>query len=63
MAPSAVLSGRRKPTKLKKQQGAQKRKRDDVDIEKLEQAVENLVCLLPFQLHGSDPPKSLKNLL
>lgn len=54
MAPSAVLSGRRKPTKSKKQQGAQKRKRDDVDVEKLEQAVENLVCLLPSHLYGSD---------
>ncbi|KAE9966174.1 hypothetical protein EG328_009109 [Venturia inaequalis] len=50
MAPSAVLSGRRKPTKSKKQQGAQKRKRDDVDVEKLEQAVENL-----------DPKASYKN--
>lgn len=54
MAPSAVLSGRRKPTKSKKQQGAQKRKRDDVDVEKLEQAVENLVCLRFSQFLGSD---------
>lgn len=43
---AAELSGRRKPTKPKKQLGAQKRKRDDVDVEKLEQAVENLVCLI-----------------
>jgi hypothetical protein len=41
---AAELSGRRKPTKSKKHLGAQKRKRDDVDVEKLEQAVENLVC-------------------
>ncbi|QDS74277.1 ATP-dependent RNA helicase dbp4 [Venturia effusa] len=50
MAPSAELSGRRKPTKSKKLQGAQKRKRDDVDVEKLEQAVEDL-----------DPKASYKN--
>jgi ATP-dependent RNA helicase DDX10/DBP4 len=43
---AAELTGRRKPTKPKKQLGAQKRKRDDVDVEKLEQAVENLVCLI-----------------
>lgn len=46
----AELSGRKKPTKSKKHLGAQKRKRDDVDVEKLEQAVENLVCHTQSQM-------------
>ncbi|KAF2869843.1 P-loop containing nucleoside triphosphate hydrolase protein [Massariosphaeria phaeospora] len=33
------ISGRTRPAKVKKQTSAQKRKRDDVDVEKLEQAV------------------------
>ncbi|GAM88622.1 hypothetical protein ANO11243_066560 [Dothideomycetidae sp. 11243] len=36
------LSGRTRPTKVKRQQGAQKRKRDDVDVEKLQSAVDAL---------------------
>ncbi|THV64784.1 P-loop containing nucleoside triphosphate hydrolase protein [Aureobasidium pullulans] len=40
MAPH--ISGRTKPTKPKKQQRATKRKRDDVDVEKLEQQVQDL---------------------
>ncbi|PNS18466.1 hypothetical protein CAC42_6283 [Sphaceloma murrayae] len=36
------LSGRTRPTKIKKQQAAQKRKRDDVDSEKLQAAVDEL---------------------
>ena len=41
MAPH--ITGRTKPTKTKKQDRAQKRKRGDVDAEKLEQAVQELV--------------------
>lgn len=37
------ITGRTRPTKVKKQAGAQKRKREDVDVEQLEQAVEQLV--------------------
>lgn len=40
MAPN--ITGRTRPTKPKKQARAQKRKRDDVDVEKLEQAVAGL---------------------
>ncbi|THZ30565.1 P-loop containing nucleoside triphosphate hydrolase protein [Aureobasidium pullulans] len=40
MAPH--ITGRTKPTKPKKQQRATKRKRDDVDVEKLEQQVQDL---------------------
>lgn len=40
MAPG--VTGRTRPTKPKKQARAQKRKRDDVDVEKLEQAVTGL---------------------
>ncbi|KAG9957684.1 P-loop containing nucleoside triphosphate hydrolase protein, partial [Aureobasidium melanogenum] len=40
MAPH--VTGRTKPTKPKKQQRATKRKRDDVDVEKLEQLVQDL---------------------
>ncbi|KAF2276272.1 DEAD-domain-containing protein [Westerdykella ornata] len=36
------ITGCTRPTKVKKQAGAQKRKRDDVDVEQLEQAVEQL---------------------
>jgi len=43
MAP--VLTGRTRPTKPKKIMGAQKRKRGDVDVEQLEQAVAELVRL------------------
>jgi len=39
------ITGRVRPTKVKKQQSAQKRKRDDVDVEKLESAVADLVSL------------------
>lgn len=43
MAPH--VTGRTKPTKPKKQQRSTKRKRDDVDVEKLEQLVQDLVSL------------------
>ncbi|KAF2833207.1 DEAD-domain-containing protein [Ophiobolus disseminans] len=36
------ITGRTRPTKVKKQAAQQKRKRDDVDVEKLEQAVNDL---------------------
>ncbi|KAH7095800.1 P-loop containing nucleoside triphosphate hydrolase protein [Paraphoma chrysanthemicola] len=36
------ITGRTRPTKVKKQASQQKRKRDDVDVEKLEQAVNDL---------------------
>jgi hypothetical protein len=42
------ITGRTKPTKPKKQQRAIKRKRDDVDVEKLEQQVQDLVRLFFF---------------
>jgi hypothetical protein len=37
------ITGRTRPTKVKKQAAQGKRKRDDVDVEKLEQAVTELV--------------------
>lgn len=40
---SAVVTGRTRPTKLKKQMRAQKRKRADVDVEQLQQAVDAMV--------------------
>ncbi|KAB8342726.1 hypothetical protein FH972_022326 [Carpinus fangiana] len=39
---SVDISGRRKPTKPKKQARAQKRKREDVDVDKLQEAVDAL---------------------
>lgn len=39
----AGITGRTRPTKVKKQASAAKRKRDDVDVEKLEAAVAALV--------------------
>jgi ATP-dependent RNA helicase DDX10/DBP4 len=39
------FTGRTGPTKPKKRENIQKRKRDDVDVEKLEQAVQQLVRL------------------
>ncbi|KAL1644682.1 ATP-dependent RNA helicase dbp4 [Diplodia intermedia] len=39
---AGTLTGRTKPTKVKKLQRAQKRKRSDVDVEKLQQAVDEL---------------------
>lgn len=42
-------SGRTRPTKVKKQINKQKRKRDDVNVDKLEQAVQDLVCAENFQ--------------
>ncbi|KAJ6278134.1 P-loop containing nucleoside triphosphate hydrolase protein [Bipolaris maydis] len=36
------ITGRTRPTKVKKRENVQKRKRDDVDVEKLEQAVQDL---------------------
>jgi ATP-dependent RNA helicase DDX10/DBP4 len=39
----AGITGRTRPTKVKKQAAAGKRKRDDVDVEKLEAAVAALV--------------------
>lgn len=43
----AGITGRTRPTKVKKQASAAKRKRDDVDVEKLEAAVAALVRSLP----------------
>ena len=40
---AAHVTGRTRPTKVKKQDRVQKRKRGDVDAEKLEQAVQELV--------------------
>jgi hypothetical protein len=37
------ITGRTRPTKVKKQAASQKRKRDDVDVEQLEEAVAQLV--------------------
>jgi hypothetical protein len=37
------ITGRTRPTKVKKQASQQKRKRDDVDVEKLDEAVTALV--------------------
>jgi ATP-dependent RNA helicase DDX10/DBP4 len=39
------ITGRTRPTKVKKRENLQKRKRDDVDVEKLEEAVAELVRL------------------
>ncbi|KAF2691280.1 DEAD-domain-containing protein [Lentithecium fluviatile CBS 122367] len=39
MGAPGVVTGRTRPTKVKKQAGVLKRKREDVDVEKLEQAV------------------------
>jgi ATP-dependent RNA helicase DDX10/DBP4 len=39
------ITGRTRPTKVKKQASTQKRKRDDVDVEKLDEAVAELVRL------------------
>lgn len=39
---STTITGRRRPTKPKKQAGIQKRKRDDVDVEKLQRQVDEL---------------------
>ncbi|PSK48393.1 ATP-dependent RNA helicase dbp4 [Elsinoe australis] len=45
---AAGLSGRTKPTKVKKQQSSQKRKRDDVDGDKLQHAVNQLDAKAPI---------------
>lgn len=47
------LTGRRKPTKIKKQARGAKRKRDDVDVEKLSAAVAALVCVFHIRETGS----------
>jgi hypothetical protein len=39
------FTGRTRPTKVKKRENIKKRTRDDVDVEKLEQAVQALVCM------------------
>jgi ATP-dependent RNA helicase DDX10/DBP4 len=39
------FTGRTRPTKVKKRENIKKRSRDDVDVEKLEQAVQALVCI------------------
>lgn len=41
--PAPGITGRTRPTKVKKRENVQKRKRDDVDVDKLEQAVQALV--------------------
>ena len=41
-------TGRTRPMKVKKRENTQKRKRDDVDVEKLEAAVGELVSLAFF---------------
>jgi ATP-dependent RNA helicase DDX10/DBP4 len=61
MAPN--ITGRIRPTKPKKQARVQKRKRDDVDVEKLEQAVAGLVRDTPgldtrFQLIVKQDPNT-----
>ena len=61
MAPN--ITGRTRPTKPKKQARVQKRKRDDVDVEKLEQAVAGLVRDTPgldtrFQLIVKQDPNT-----
>lgn len=48
-AMAGAITGRTKPTKVKKLQRAQKRKRSDVDVEKLQQAVDELVSSVPPQ--------------
>jgi len=40
--PTPGVTGRTRPTKVKKRENSQKRKRDDVDVDKLEQAVQAL---------------------
>lgn len=40
---ASYVTGRRRPTKPKKLARMQKRKRDDVDVEKLQKAVDDLV--------------------
>ena len=45
----AGITGRTRPTKVKKQASAAKRKRDDVDVEKLEAAV---AALVSTRFHG-----------
>ena len=45
----ARITGRTRPTKVKKQASAAKRKRDDVDVEKLEAAVAALVRQPQFE--------------
>jgi hypothetical protein len=63
------ITGRTKATKVKKQASVQKRKREDVDVEKLEQAVAEIVCIgspmpcsvtfrIPFT--GEEIPKRLR---
>jgi hypothetical protein len=37
------ITGRTRPTKVKKRENQLKRKRDDVDVDKLEKAVQELV--------------------
>lgn len=44
------ITGRTRPTKVKKQAASQKRKRDDVDVEQLDEAVAKLVRLEKFIL-------------
>jgi hypothetical protein len=41
------ITGHTRQTKVKKQAGKDKRKRDDVDVEKLESAVQDLVGSIP----------------
>lgn len=49
---SFEVTGRRKPTKPKKQARAGKRKRDDVDVEKLQKTVDELVCISRMRAVG-----------
>ena len=39
------FTGRTRPTKVKKRENIKKRTRDDVDVAKLDQAVQALVCM------------------
>jgi hypothetical protein len=48
------FTGRTRPTKVKKRAAVQKRKRDDVDVDKLEEAVAELVT--NDFLCGTEPP-------
>ncbi|MBE7181460.1 MAG: hypothetical protein INR71_09675 [Terriglobus roseus] len=50
--PPPHVTGRTRPTKVKKLQYAQKRKRDDVQVEALESAIQSLVSQWTSSSHG-----------
>jgi hypothetical protein len=57
----AGITGRTRPTKVKKQASAAKRKRDDVDVEKLEAAVAALVRRLQLGTYWRNHTDSRRN--